>query len=119
MKRNCDFCGQLYEAKTQRSKFCSDRCRAAFNMRKKRRKEKKWYNKKTPFWISYALFIALCVAVFFFFMKREDNSRLEKKLNRYQDSVQTLPEKYQGKFDFDSKEAGKERDKRKVKELLE
>lgn len=114
MKRNCDFCGQLYEAKTQRSKFCSDRCRAAFNMRKKRRKEKKWYNKKTPFWIPYVLFAALCVAIFFYFVERENNSRMEKKLTRYQDSVQILPKKYQGKFDFDSKE----RDKEKVKEFL-
>jgi NADH:ubiquinone oxidoreductase subunit 6 (subunit J) len=77
-------------------------------MRKKRRKEKKWYNKKTPFWIPYVLFAALCVAIFFYFVERENNSRMEKKLTRYQDSVQTLPEKYQGKFDFDKKEEKKD-----------
>lgn len=107
-KRNCDFCGQLYEAKTQRSKFCSDRCRAAFNMRKKRRKEKKWYNKKTSFWITYVLFLFLIISIGFLYLKNKDNSRMEKKLTRYQDSVQTLPEKYQGKFDFDKKEEKKE-----------
>lgn len=29
MRRPCDSCGKEYEAKTPRSRFCSDRCRAA------------------------------------------------------------------------------------------
>lgn len=98
MENQCKNCGRTYEAKTARSQFCSDRCRAAYHMREKRRKERKWYNEQNPFWITLVLSVLLGISVYFFAIHKDKISRLEKKVERYQDSVKTLPEEYQPKF---------------------
>jgi len=34
MKRQCDYCGKVYEAKTSRSRFCRPACRVHFSIAK-------------------------------------------------------------------------------------
>jgi predicted nucleic acid-binding Zn ribbon protein len=102
MQKECKNCGRTYEAKTQRSQFCSDRCRAAFHMRKKRTKEKKWYRAKMPFWYAVLITLMGVVALSLAIDTEMKKSRLEKKLEQYQDSIRTLPKKYQAKFPGDT-----------------
>ncbi len=47
INKTCLNCGNEFEAKSHRAKFCSDKCRFAYHQRERRRKEKKmsWIKK--------------------------------------------------------------------------